>query len=331
MPEQPSTRRYVSGAAALLVLAAGLFAAAAPQLNAAGPGPARAAAAPWPPAAAEPTREAGSARPGGPSGRPLPGSLLAAARASLQRGGAGPSAEVDRWAVRLASEAEASQAALARYAVYRPLIQEALRRHALPLDLAFVPWVESEWRNEATSRAGAAGIWQFMAGTARGYGLEVSEYVDERRDPVRATEAAARHLADLYRETEDWHAALASYNAGLGRAGHTRGAFWKRRATLPRETRLYVPRVLAAARVGRAPDAWGLRPGAAPPLRFREVWVQGGTPLEAVAARVGAEPGEVRALNPHLVRGTTPPGRRWPVRVPASVRLAGTSSPAPRS
>ena len=330
MPEQPSTRRYVSGAAALLVLAAGLFAAAAPQLNAAGPGPARAAAAAWPSGAAEPALGSGIDRPGEPSGRPLPNRLLAA-RENLERGGAGPAAEVDRWALRLASEAESSEAALARYAVYRPLIQEALRRHALPLDLAFVAWVESEWRNEATSRAGAAGIWQFMAGTARGYGLEVSEYVDERRDPVRATEAAARHLADLYRETGDWHATLASYNAGLGRAGHTRGAFWRRRATLPRETRLYVPRVLAAARVGRAPDAWGLRPGAAPPLRFREVWVPGGTPLAAVAARVGAEPGEVRALNPHLVRGTTPPGRRWPVRVPASVRLTGISNPAPHS
>lgn len=330
MPEQPSTRRYVSGAAALLVLAGGLFAAAAPHLNAAGPTPARPPAAAWPPRTAGPPQGSDSARSGLPSGQPRPGSLLAASRASLQRGGAGPAAEVDRWAVRLASEAESSEAALARYAAYRPLIQETLRRHALPLDLAFVPWVESEWRNEATSRAGAAGIWQFMAGTARGYGLEVSEYVDERRDPVRATEAAARHLADLYRETGDWHAALASYNAGLGRARHTRGAFWRRRATLPRETRLYVPRVLAAARVGRAPDAWGLRAGAAPPLRFQEVWVPGGTPLAAVAARVGVEPGEVRALNPHLVRGTTPPGRRWPVRVPTVVRLAG-SGPASRS
>lgn len=326
MREQHSTRRYVSGAAVLLVLAAGLLAAAARQLNAAGPAPAHAAAAAWPVGAAERVPDSGSAR----LGRPPPSSLLADARASLQRG-ASPAAEVERWAVRLASEAEASEAALARYAVYRPLIQEALRRHTLPLDLAFVPWVESEWRNEATSQAGAAGIWQFMAGTARGYGLEVSEYVDERRDPVRATEAAARHLSDLYRETGDWHAALASYNAGLGRAGHTRGAFWRRRATLPRETRLYVPRVLAAARVGRAPAAWGLRPVAAPPLRFREVWVPGGTPLATVAARVGAGPGEVRALNPHLVRGSTPPGRRWPVRVPPPGRLAAPSGPAPRS
>lgn len=312
MPEQPPTRHYVSGAAALLVLAALLFAAAVPRLSAAGRVETPAAALPPPRAAA--ARAVLEFPP--PPRRPHPGSLLSAARSRLREGGAGPSAEVDRWAVRLASERESSEAALARYAVYRPLIQDALRKHGLPLDLAFVPWVESGWRNRARSRAGAEGMWQFMAGTARRYGLEVSAYVDERRDPVRATDAAARHLADLYRETEDWHAALASYNAGLGRAGHTRGAFWRRRASLPRETRLYVPRVLAAARVGRAPEAWGLSTRAGAPLRFREVWVAGGTPLDAVAAHVGAEPGSVRDLNPHLIRGMTPPGRRWPVRVP---------------
>ena len=326
MHEQPSTRAYVSGAAALLLLAAGLLSAAAPQLSAAGRATAPAADAP--PPVERPRARFPAAEP--LPGRPLPGSLLAAARAGLEDGGSGPSGEVARWAVRLASEKETSEAALARYAAYRPLIQETLGKHGLPLDLAFLPWVESEWRNEATSRAGAAGIWQFMAGTARGYGLEVSRYVDERRDPVRATDAAARHLADLYRETGDWHAALAAYNAGLGRARHTRGAFWKRRASLPRETRLYVPRVLAAARVGRAPEGWGLHTSAVPPLRFRELWVPGGTPLEAVAARAGAEPGAVRALNPHLIRGTTPPGRRWPVRVPGAAQLAGSPGPAGR-
>ena len=318
MPET-HPRRYVSGAAALLALACALFAAAVPRLNAAG----REAAAPPRPSPRAEARAAdalGSAR---EPARPLPGTLLAAARARLRDGGAGPSREVDRWAVHLATEAESSEAALARYGVYRPLIQEALRKHGLPLDLAFVPWVESGWRNRARSRAGAEGMWQFMAGTARGYGLEVSAYVDERRDPVRATDAAARHLADLYRETGDWHAALAAYNAGLGRAGHTRGAFWLRRASLPAETRLYVPRVLAAARVGRAPEAWGLSARPAAPLRFREVWVAGGTPLATVAARAGVEPGAVLDLNPHLVRGMTPPGRRWPVRLPS-----GTASRA---
>jgi soluble lytic murein transglycosylase-like protein len=323
MPKQ-SPRTYVSCAVALLLLAAALFAAAAPQLNAAGRAAVPAAEAP--PHA--PSAHIPVARPA--PGLPLPGSLLAAAQAGLEGGDSGPSGEVARWSVHLASNTESSEAALARYAAYRPLIQEALRKHGLPLDLAFVPWVESEWRNEATSHAGAAGIWQFMAGTARGYGLEVSVYVDERRDPVRATDAAARHLADLYRETGDWHAALASYNAGLGRARHTRGAFWRRRATLPRETRLYVPRVLAAARVGRAPVAWGLRTPTVPPLRFRELWVPGGTPLDTVAARTGAEPGAVRGLNPHLIRGMTPPGRRWPVRVPAAAQLAEPPGPGIR-
>jgi soluble lytic murein transglycosylase-like protein len=313
MPETHN-RHYVSGAAALLALALALLAAAVPRLNAAGRAERATAAGPSSGPAARAADRYDSAR---SPARPLPGSLLAAARERLREGGGGPSREVDRWAVHLASEPESSEAALLRYSMYRPLIQEALRKRGLPLDLAFVPWVESGWRNRATSRAGAEGMWQFMAATARGYGLEVSAYVDERRDPVRSTEAAARHLADLYRETGDWHAALAAYNAGLGRAAHTRGAFWRRRASLPRETRLYVPRVLAAARVGRAPAAWGLTARAAAPLRFREVWVPGGTPLAGVAARVGAEPAAVLDLNPHLVRGMTPPGRRWPVRVPA--------------
>lgn len=315
------TRRYVSGAAALLLLAAILFAAAAPQLEASAPAGRLNPTVPSTPARRRdpsPARAADTGR-----------SLLAAARANLLGGGTGPAREVDRWALRLASDTIATESALARFAVYRALIHEALRRHGLPADLAYVPWVESEWTNEATSSAGAAGMWQFMAATARAYGLEVSEYVDERRDPVRASEAAARHLADLYRETGDWHAALASYNAGFGRAGRTRGAFWKRRASLPRETRAYVPRVLAAARVGRAPEAWGLHLPAAAPLRFRELWVPGGTPLGSVAARVGADPGRLRALNPHLVRGMTPPGRRWPVRVPLAAELPARPGHAP--
>ena len=304
-------RRYVSGATALLLLATILFAAAVSQLEASAPS-----------TGAEPVVPAAPGHRPRPSPAPAPDtvrrSLLAAARANLLHGGGGPAREVDRWALRLASDTASAESALGRFAVYRALIHEALRRHGLPTDLAYLPWVESEWTNEATSSAGAAGMWQFMAGTARAYGLEISKYVDERRDPVRASEAAARHLADLYRETGDWHAALASYNAGVGRAGHTRGAFWKRRASLPRETRAYVPRVLAAARVGRAPEAWGLHVPPAPPLRFREVWVPGGTPLDALAARLGADPGRLRALNPHLIRGITPPGRRWPVRVPAA-------------
>lgn len=309
-------RRYLTGAASLLATACALFAAAvALQLEAADAREPAIAQGPVTPAPAAPD-----------SGKPLPhtaavpGELLAEARVRLAGSPRGPGREVDRWAVRLATEARGSEAALARYSVYQPLIRETLQKYRLPLDLAFIPWVESEWRTDTASVAGADGMWQFMPGTARGYGLEVSEYVDERRDPVRSTDAAARHLVDLYRETADWHTTLAAYNAGLGRAGRARGAFWHRRASLPAETRAYVPRVLAAARVGRAPAAWGLNPPSAPPLRFREVWVSGGVTLEAVAARFGVPGRAVRDLNPHLVRGMTPPGRRWPVRVPAAVQ-----------
>ena len=306
-------RRYLTGAASLLATACALFAAVALQLEAADAREPAFAPGPTTPSAAAPHEPL-------PQAAAAPGGLLAEARVRLAGSTRGPGREVDRWAVRLATEARESEAALARYSIYQPLIRETLRKYRLPLDLAFIPWVESEWRTDTASVAGADGMWQFMPGTARGYGLEVSEYVDERRDPVRSTDAAARHLVDLYRETADWHTTLAAYNAGLGRAGRARGAFWRRRASLPAETRAYVPRVLAAARVGRAPAAWGLNPPTVPPLRFREVWVSGGVTLEAVAARYGVPGRAVRELNPHLVRGVTPPGRRWPVRVPVAVQ-----------
>lgn len=248
------------------------------------------------------------------------GDAVTATRLRLEAGANTPAREVDRWAVRLAERSGESQAALARYAVYRPLILDALRRHRLPGDLAFLPWVESEWKPEATSRAGAAGLWQFMPGTARMYGLEVSSYVDERRDPVRSTDAAARHLADLRREMGDWHTALAAYNAGTGRVGrsigHGAGSFWRGRSRLPAETRNYVPHVLAAARVGRRPAEWGLEAPATSPLDFQVAWTAPGTTLTQVAELYGTSDAALRALNPHLIRGMTPPDRRWAVRIP---------------
>jgi soluble lytic murein transglycosylase-like protein len=327
--------RYVIGAAALLVLAAVLFAIAAKQLRASAPQPAGAeprtrssalpARGPSSPAAAERHERI---RLADTANELLHADGLAAARRRLASAPVGPDREVDRWALRLATNRGSSEAALQRFAVYRPLIQQTLRRYGLPNDLAYIPWVESEWRNDRVSHAGADGMWQFIPYTARGYGLEVSAYVDERRDPVRATDAAARYLRDLMQETADWHTTLAAYNAGLGRVGRG-GSFWHRRRTLPAETRAYVPKVLAAARVGRAPGAWGLRPSAAPPLRFREVWFPGGTPLDSIAANLDLPAHTLRELNPHLVRSTTPPGRRWPVRVPTSARMS-IAGPGPR-
>lgn len=320
MSGRRDTLLYILSAAGLLAAAGALFAAALPA-----PAVVHAAAPAAPAAPAVPVAQAFVQQPappvvGTPSNQPGPGPERTRSMPTTRPPGArgGPAAEVDRWARRLAADTATAQRALARFAVYRPLILETLRKYDLPLDLAYLPWVESEWRNEARSKAGAVGMWQFMPATARGYGLEVSAYIDERRDPIRATDAAARHLADLFRATRDWHAALASYNAGLGRARHTSGAFWSRRRTLPAETRAYVPRVLAAGTIGRQPAAFGLHQPVRAPLRFREIMVEGGTPLEAVARRHGADTRAVAELNPHLIRGMTPPARRWPVRLPLS-------------
>jgi len=269
---------------------------------------------------------------------PLPQTLrnpdvdhLAAVRARAQGADPrAPAAEVDRWILRLATEPrfrEGFEDALGRMTRYEPLIRQTLGRHGLPEELLYLVMVESEFREGAVSHAGATGMWQFMAGTGRRYDLEVSYYVDERRDPVRSTVAAARHLRDLHTEFGSWHLALAAYNAGSGRVGralarHAPGRrgeevlYWQIRPHLPRETQRYVPLYLAAAQIARRPRAFGFDPRPHPALEFDQVWVAGGVTLDSVARAVRAAPGSVQRLNPHLVRGTTPPGRRWPVRIP---------------
>lgn len=259
---------------------------------------------------------------------------LGGLRARLQRGDRRvPATQVDEWILRFATDPglrASVEAGLGRMARYEPFVRNALRRQGLPEELLHLVMIESRFTETAVSSAGATGMWQFMAATGRMYGLEVSEYVDERRDPVRSTQAAARHLVDLHERFGSWHLALAAYNAGAGRvdralrrAGRVpvRGderIFWQVRHALPAETRQYVPMVLAAAAIAAAPESYGFHVRPEPALTFTAVWIPGGVSLESVARdhRVPAE--HVRALNPHLVRGTTPPGRPWPVRLPAA-------------
>jgi soluble lytic murein transglycosylase-like protein len=260
------------------------------------------------------------------------GESLVTVRARLAASdGRTPADEVDEWTLRLAASSghrEETRRALERMRHLEPVIGAALARERIPRDLLYLALVESSFRPAATSRVGAAGVWQFMPGTARGYGLEVGPWVDERRDPVRASYAAARHLRDLHEQFGGWHLAAAAYNCGSGcvrralrlHGGGPQGGdlhYWRIRPYLPRETREYVPRLLAAARIARDPEAFGF--GAVDgdaPLAYREVVAPGGTPLERVARWAGAPESAVAALNPHLVRGQTPPGRRWPVRIP---------------
>lgn len=218
---------------------------------------------------------------------------------------------------------------LARKGRYEAFIQEQLRARGLPQDLIYLAMIESGFSPQALSRAKAVGIWQFMAGTARLEGLEVSEYVDERRDPVRSTEAALNHLKKLYDQFGSWYLAAAAYNAGPGRiaraleerVGGARGAdslFWKIEGALPAETRNYVPRILAAAIVSKYAERFGFGDvDPLPPDTFDVVKVPDATELAVIAQAAGAPEEEIKRLNPHFYRGVTPPGRAVTVRIPA--------------
>ena len=221
---------------------------------------------------------------------------------------------------------------LARLGRYEGMIRERLRAKGLPEDLVYLTLVESGLSNTAVSRARAVGMWQFIAGTARLYGLTVDPWVDERRDPFRATEAAASYLADLReRLGGSVYLAAAAYNAGVGRVERglgrlpgesdsvTDNTFFQLadRRYLRRETRDYVPKLIAASFIAKQPARYGfgeVRPLA--PLVFDEITVPDATGLDVVARLADTTVDAVLELNPQLVRGITPPGRMVTVRVP---------------
>src|SRR4051812_21679192 len=219
---------------------------------------------------------------------------------------------------------------LRRSGRYEGMIRQKLHKAGMPEDLVYLSMIESGFNPNARSRVNAVGLWQFMAETARGYGLRVDGYVDERRDPERSTDAALRYLRDLHEQLGSWYLAAAAYNGGDGRisraltaeTGHAKGRsdadFWRIRHRLPRETQQYVPLMVAAALVGKDPGRYGL--GDVErwlPLDADTVSVPGGTKLDLVARAAGVSPREVTKLNPHLVQRMTPPGKRaFPVRIP---------------
>ncbi len=214
---------------------------------------------------------------------------------------------------------------LSRSTRYLPMMKQTFYEHALPIDLVYLAMIESGYNPFAVSRARAVGMWQFIAGTARRYGLEISSYVDERRDPQKATLAAARYLKDLYQQFGSWDLALASYNAGeakieRGVRHHSTENFWEIRKTafLKRETRDYVPRYLAALMIARNPAKYGFKHVVyQKPLRYETVMVPGGLSLRSLAKVCGVTQEDMRSLNPELRRSITPPGSSYALRVPA--------------
>ncbi len=215
---------------------------------------------------------------------------------------------------------------LRRMGRYREHIQGQLAAAGLPRELVYLPLIESGYETNAASHASAVGLWQFMKGTARAEGLDVSEYVDERRDPIRSTQAAVRHLQGLYDYFGSWYLAAAAYNSGstriarlLKERGYPTGqdmAFWALQDALPKETRDYVPMLLAATIVGEHAERYGIHVQPDAPLRFDVVTVPGATELRAVARAAGATSEEISALNPHFIKGMTPPQQKSEVRVP---------------
>jgi membrane-bound lytic murein transglycosylase D len=235
---------------------------------------------------------------------------------------------------------------LTRLPVYEPMVRERFAAEGLPGDLVYLGLIESGFSNVAVSRSRAVGMWQFMRGTGRWMGLRIDRWVDERRDPVKATDAAARYLAKLTEQFGSHYLAAAAYNAGpgtvsrgLGRIDWTDGTsnsdgaesadadedysdddFFTLADTryIRQETKDYVPKLIAAALIARNPTSYGFEPiPVADPFPRDSVVVPDMTSLDVIARLAGVSGATIRELNPHYLRGVTPPSSRAVLRLPA--------------
>ncbi len=194
---------------------------------------------------------------------------------------------------------------LSRLGRYQGMIRERLRAKGLPEDLLYLTLIESGLSNTAVSRARAVGMWQFIAGTARLYGLTVDPWVDERRDPYRATDAAVTYLHDLWQRSDLTFFQLSD------------------RRYLRRETRDYVPKLIAAALIAKQPERYGFTDiQLLPPLLFDEILIPDATGLDVIARLADTTAAAIVELNPQFVRGVTPPGRSVTVRIPRGTGTA---------
>ena len=207
---------------------------------------------------------------------------------------------------------------------YFPMFEEALERHNVPLELKYLPVIESALNARAKSPVGAMGLWQFMVGTGKIYGLEVNSMVDERRDPRKASDAAARYLADLYKRYNDWHLVIAAYNCGPGnvskaiRIANGKQNFWEIYPYLPRETRSYVPLFIAANYIMNFYEHHNMCP-ATPLFNYATdtVMISDRVHLQQIAEKVGISLDELKFLNPQyrydIIPGNIKP---YPLVVP---------------
>ena len=206
---------------------------------------------------------------------------------------------------------------------YREMISRVLHEEGMPQDLIYLAQAESAFQPLALSRAGARGIWQFVAYRGQQYGLRHTWWIDERQDPEKATRAAAQHLRDLYREFGDWYLAMAAYNCGPGnvqkgieRTGYA--AFWElyKRNVLPRETRNYVPIILALTLIAKDAAHYGIQAEPETPVPTDVVRTGRAIDLRLVAETIDVDVETLRALNPSLLRLATPDDPSFELHLP---------------
>ncbi len=226
---------------------------------------------------------------------------------------------------------EYMQRSMSRGTRFDAMLRRKFRESGLPEDMTYLALIESSYSPHAYSRAAAVGMWQFMAPTARGIGMRVDWWVDERRDPMRSTDGAIDFLTDLHDAYGSWYLAAAAYNGGPGRVsrglkrfseemdgseGEDRFFALAEQRYLPSETKAYVPKLIAAAMIAKEPSRYGLRVDTLPPYLYDSVNVGGGTSMAAVARAARTTLDDIRDLNPHFLRGVTPPDEVSEVRVP---------------
>ena len=218
--------------------------------------------------------------------------------------------------------------ALKRMGLYQALISDTLRKEGIPQDLIYLAALESAFNPYALSKEGARGIWQFMIGTGMLYGLKKDRWVDEREDPVKSTQAAARHLKELYQMFGDWSLAMAAYDSGpltvqaaVERTGYA--DYWTLRKlhALPAETEDYVPIFMATLMIAKDPKAYGFDVQPDPPLVSDQVVVSTPTDLRLVAQLIDRPVEDLIRLNPSLLRWTTPPNNpRFALNLPQGTK-----------
>ena len=218
------------------------------------------------------------------------------------------------------------ETALARSGKYIPMMASILQEAGLPEDLIYLSLIESGFSPQAYSRARAVGPWQFIRATGNRYGLRIDSWVDERRDPVKSTRAAAAYLKDLHQQFGEWFLAAAAYNAGEHRVekaiyNSQTHDFWllSQKTSLKQETRNYVPRFIAAALIASTPEKYGFGNLLyEPPMEYDEVRIFRPMSMETIARLAQATVGEIKELNPALLLNATPPSDNgFVLRLPA--------------